>query len=124
MQQRYDPAHSIAKRRGIHFMEVVPTYRQPCLLIIFGPPAVGKTSVALRIGDRTNFKVLYNHLTIDFVSRFFDYGTPSFDRLNEAYRLLLLQEAANSNRDLILTVGWRLDVPADGHFIAEYIRLF
>jgi cytidylate kinase len=99
-------------------------YKNPCLLIVFGPPAVGKTAVALRIAERTNFKVLYNHLTIDLLVRFFEFGSPPFERLNEQYRLLLLEEAAQSNQDLIVTLGWRLDLPADNEIVSRYTEIY
>lgn len=99
-------------------------YKNPCLLIVFGPPAVGKTAVALRIAERTNFKVLYNHLTIDLLVRFFEFGSPPFERLNEQYRLLLLEEAAQSNQDLIVTLGWRLDLPADNEIVYRYTEIY
>ena|SRR2546423_1501783 len=99
-------------------------YKTPCLLIVFGPPAVGKTTVALRIAERTNFKVLYNHLTIDLLVRFFKFGSPPFDRLNEEFRTLILNEAAQFNQDLIVTLGWRLDVASDGEIVSRYTELY
>jgi cytidylate kinase len=112
---RFDPACYAAP---------MPAYKPPCLLIVFGPPAVGKTSVALRIAERTDFKVLYNHLTIDLLLRFFDYGSPPFETLNEQYRLLLLTEAARLNQDLVITLGWQLDVASDNEIVSRYTEIY
>lgn len=50
------------------------------LVIIFGPQAVGKMTVGQSLAAMTGFKLFHNHMSIDFVSQFFDYGTPAGKR--------------------------------------------
>jgi hypothetical protein len=69
----------------------------PALLVITGPPAVGKMTVGLEVAKLTGFRVFHNHLTIDPVLRFFAFGTPPFDRLVGAWRQQLLAEVAASD---------------------------
>ena len=45
------------------------------LVILFGPQAVGKMTVGQELAKQTGLKLFHNHMTIDLVSNFFDYGT-------------------------------------------------
>ena len=43
--------------------------------MLYGPPAVGKLSVARALAARTGFRVLHNHLLVDLASALFEFGT-------------------------------------------------
>ena len=58
----------------------------PTLLFIIGPVAVGKMSVGFEVAARTGFRLFHNHLTIEPVVRFFEFGSPPFDRLVGEFR--------------------------------------
>ena len=73
------------------------------LLFIYGPPAVGKLTVANEVAKRTGFKVFHNHLSIDAVLPIFEFGTKPFGRLVELIRVETVAEAARENIDLIFT---------------------
>lgn len=47
------------------------------LVILYGPPAVGKLSVAQALAARTGFRVLHNHLLIDLSYALFSWGEQS-----------------------------------------------
>lgn len=85
------------------------------LLIIYGPPAAGKLTVANEIGERTGFKVFHNHLSIDCVQPVFDFATPPFGRLVERIRMETIAEAAREGVDLIHTFVYAHG-PDDDHF--------
>lgn len=76
------------------------------LLIIFGPPSVGKMTVGKLIEQQTDFKLFHNHAIADDVMHIFGRGTPAEDRLSRAIREQIIDEAANSNIDLIFTYVW------------------
>ncbi|EEK72964.1 hypothetical protein bcere0007_22780 [Bacillus mycoides] len=44
-------------------------------ILIFGPQAVGKMTVGHELEKITDLKLFHNHMTIDFVSSFFDCST-------------------------------------------------
>ncbi len=67
------------------------------LIFLYGPPAVGKLTVALALSPLTGYKVFHNHLTIDLVSSVFEWGTPLFWNFVNRYRLELIEAAAKSN---------------------------
>ncbi len=88
------------------------------LIILFGPPAVGKMTVGQELSKITGYKLLHNHMTIDLVTEFFDFGTPQFGRLVPAFRQMLVAEAAASDlTGLIFTFVWAFDNQDDKQFL-------
>src|SRR5439155_16792205 len=73
------------------------------LIIIHGPPAAGKLTVANEMAARTGFKVFHNHLSMDCVKPVFELFSPPFGRLLEVIRTAVIAEAARENVDLIHT---------------------
>ncbi|MGK5684772.1 hypothetical protein [Actinoplanes sp. URMC 104] len=101
------------------------TASAPTLLFVIGPPAVGKMTVGQAIADRTGFRLLHNHLTIEPVLRFFDFGTPAFQRLVDNFRIGVLEEVAASDLPgLVFTFVWAFDHPGDAQTVASYARPF
>jgi len=74
------------------------------LIIIHGPPAAGKLTVAREVERLAGTKVFHNHLSNDCVSPIFGFGTPSFQRLVEKIRREVFDEAVREDIDLIFTV--------------------
>jgi hypothetical protein len=83
------------------------------LVFIYGPPAVGKLTVATELGRITSLAVFDNHLSIDCVLPVFGYGSESLERLSTEIQLLVIEEAARENVDIIFTFvyGHPIDVP-------------
>jgi hypothetical protein len=73
------------------------------LLFIYGPPAVGKLTVANEVARLTGFKVFHNHLSIDAIEPVFAFGTLPFAKLVSLIRIETVTEAARQNVDLIYT---------------------
>ena len=73
------------------------------LLILYGPPAAGKLTIANHLASRTGFKVFHNHLSIDCVKPIFEFGSPPFGRLVDLIRRETIAEAARERVDLIFT---------------------
>lgn len=95
------------------------------LIIIFGPPAVGKMTVGQELEKLSGYPLFHNHMSIELVNRFFDFGTPSFDRLDEKIRFAVFNEVANSGLPgLIFTFVWALNDPRDKIYIENIIDVF
>lgn len=95
------------------------------LIILFGPQAVGKMTVGQSLANLTNFKLFHNHMSIDFVSQFFDYGTPSGKRLVNLIRHEIFEEVSKSDlAGLIFTYVWGLDLKNDWDYIEQITELF
>lgn len=73
------------------------------LIVIHGPPAAGKLTIANAIAERTGFKVFHNHLTIDCTKPVFEFGSEGFWEINGLLRCEVIAEAARQGIDLIHT---------------------
>lgn len=74
------------------------------LIVLYGPPGVGKLTVARALAKKTGFKVLHNHLTIELLCSLFEWGSKPYNELVRKYRLELLEMAAkNRVKGVIIT---------------------
>jgi hypothetical protein len=73
------------------------------LVFIYGPPAVGKLTVARELAELTGLPLFHNHLAVDLLTPVFEFGTASFVRLRELIWLSVFQEAAKTDVSLIFT---------------------
>ena len=73
------------------------------LIVIHGPPAAGKLTIANEVSRVTGFKVFHNHLTIDCTSPVFEFGTDGFWEINHELRYSVIASAARQGIDLIHT---------------------
>lgn len=87
------------------------------LLLILGPPAVGKMTVGRAVAARSAFRLFHNHHTIELLLDIFDFGTPPFSTLNGEFRRRVVEEAAASGTDLIFTVVISMDQDEDAQFL-------
>jgi hypothetical protein len=92
------------------------------LLVIFGPPAVGKMTVGRAVTARSGFRLFHNHAALEPLLEVFDYGTPQFAKLLGAWRRQVIEEAAASGTDLVLTFVWGLELDDDAREVSDYIR--
>lgn len=94
------------------------------LLILFGPPAVGKMTVGRALANAGRFRLFHNHMTIEPLIETFGYGTPAFNTLNSEFRRRVLEEAAAHDIDLVFTLVWALDSEEDRDVIDSYVQIF
>lgn len=95
------------------------------LIIICGPPASGKMTVGQALQKRTGFKLFYNHLSLELVNQFFDFGTPNFNNLDRKIRFDIFHEISKSEiAGLIFTLVWAFDLEEDAKYIEDIIAVF
>ena len=99
----------------IRILGAVPA---PRLVFLYGPPAVGKLTVARAIAEREPFRILHNHLTIDPVAEVLQFGTESFWRVVGQFRRSLVSAAAADGIDLIYTYVFS---PGDEEHVADIV---
>jgi hypothetical protein len=95
------------------------------LVIIFGPPAVGKMTVGQALAKRTGLKLFHNHMTIEPLLELFEFGSPPFSRLQHEFRRRVFEEVAkDSGPGLVFTYVWALDEPDDRRHLTRLARPF
>jgi len=95
------------------------------LVILFGPPAVGKMAVGMELERLTGLRLFHNHMTIDLVLRFFEFGEPAFHRLVGEFRTRIFEEVAASGLPgLVFTFVWALEDERDRAFIDRTCEIF
>jgi len=93
----------------------------PRLVFLYGPPAVGKLTVARAIAGREPFKVLHNHVAIDPVVEVLPFGTPAFWRIVGGLRRDLVAAAAEEGIDLIYTFVF---APGDEQHVEDIVTAY
>lgn len=91
------------------------------LLLILGPPAVGKMTVGRAVADRSTFRLFHNHHSIEMLLDVFDYGTPPFRTLNAEVRRRVVEEAAAAGTDLIFTFVMGMDEAGEADYLARLV---
>jgi hypothetical protein len=72
-------------------------------VVLYGPPGVGKLTVARALARLTGFKLFDNHISIDAVRHVFDYSDAAFWPLVLRFRFDIYEAAAQHDINLITT---------------------
>jgi hypothetical protein len=91
------------------------------LMVVFGPPAVGKMTVGRGVCERTNFRLFLNHHTIEPLADVFGMDTAPFRTLTGEFRRRVVQEAAAAGVALMLTLVWNLRGVEDAQWVDDLV---
>lgn len=95
------------------------------LVIISGPPAVGKMTVGMELEKISGLKLFHNHMSIDIAAKFFEPEEPSFGRVIGTIRRVVMEEVAASRLwGLIFTYVWNFNDPRDAAAIMRCAEIF
>ncbi|KZE69254.1 shikimate kinase [Fictibacillus phosphorivorans] len=95
------------------------------LVLLFGPQAVGKMTVGHELEKLTDLKLFHNHMTIDLVTPFFDYGSKEGKRLVNLFRSEIFEAFAKSNQyGMIFTYVWAFNFQSDWDFVENVCQVF
>lgn len=67
------------------------------LIVLYGPPASGKYTIAKALSEHFDFKLFHNHLTVDLLKSVLPFGTKEFFKLSQKIRLEIFKEACKQN---------------------------
>lgn len=87
------------------------------LLLVLGPPAVGKMTVGRAVAARSSYRLFHNHHSIEMLLDVFDYGTPPFRTLNAEIRRRVIEEAAQDGADLVFTYVMGMDEQGEADYL-------
>lgn len=94
-------------------------------VLLFGPQAVGKMTVGHELEKVTDLKLFHNHMTIELVQPYFNFGTEVGKRLVTLFRQIIFEEVAKSDLyGLIFTYVWAFDQQEDWNYIGEVCDIF
>ena len=81
------------------------------LVYLYGPPAVGKLTVAKHVQESTGFRLFHNHLTVDALVSVFVFGSLPFTEVLHRVRLDVFATAARTGVDVLFTnnSAWAVD---------------
>ena len=80
------------------------------LVLLYGPPAVGKRTVARALALQTGFRILHNHLFVDLSHALFGYGTEASRVFSRRVRDISLEAArAEGLSGVVLTLVYDRD---------------
>jgi hypothetical protein len=91
------------------------------LVFIYGPPGVGKLSVARELARATGYKLFDNHVSIACAESVFEFGTKPYGRVITTIRALVIEEAARSGISLVFTFVYAC--PDDTPFVERVCEL-
>ena len=70
-------------------------------------------------------KFIINHMTIEILTKIFDYSRDSFRKLNEEFRIQIFEEFAKSEEEgMIFTTTWDFDDEEEWNRIYKYVQIF
>lgn len=73
------------------------------IILLYGPIAVGKLTIAKLLATKLGYKLTHNHSINDLVSDIFDHNSVEYARVVEKMRLIFLSEIAENNIDTVTT---------------------
>ena len=94
------------------------------LIVICGPQAVGKMTVAESLRDKLRYNMMMNHDSIEVSDRIFGFATPAQKEFNAFIREKAFEIAVKHNVDMIFTYVCAFDIPAEREYLAGLKDLF
>ena len=94
------------------------------LIVVCGPQAVGKMTVAESLRDKLKYNMMMNHDSIETSDKIFGFGTPAQREFNAIFREKAFELAVKHNVDLIFTYVCAFDVEAEREYLTGLSELF
>ena len=94
------------------------------LLIVCGPQAVGKMTVAEILRDKLRYNMMMNHDSIEVSDRIFGFATPAQKEFNAYFREKAFELAVKHNVDLIFTYVCAFEIQKEREYLNNLKNLF
>ena len=94
------------------------------LIVVCGPHAVGKMTVAESLRDKLRYNMMMNHDSIELSDRIFGFATPAQKELNEWIREKAFELAVKHNVDMIFTYVCAFNKPEEKVYLEQLKDLF
>ena len=94
------------------------------LVVICGPQAVGKMTVAESLRDKIKYNMMMNHDSIEISDKIFGFGTPAQREFNAIFREKAFELAVKHNVDLIFTYVCAFEMQEERDYLTGLADLF
>ncbi|MBQ7374078.1 MAG: AAA family ATPase [Clostridia bacterium] len=94
------------------------------LIVICGPQAVGKMTVAESVRDKLKYNLMINHDSIEVSDKIFGFATPAQKEFNAIFREKAFEIAIKHNVDLLFTYVCAFDVPKEREYLTKLANAF
>lgn len=94
------------------------------LIVICGPHAVGKMTVAESIRDKLKYNLMINHDSIEISDKIFGFATPAQKEFNAAFREKAFETAVKYNVDMLFTYVCAFEMPEEKDYLSRLSHLF
>lgn len=94
------------------------------LIVVCGPQAVGKMTVAESLRDKLNCNMMTNHDSIEVSDRMFGFGTPPQKEFNAYFREKAFEIAIKYDMDFIFTYVCAFEMPEERAYLTRLESLF
>jgi len=94
------------------------------LIVVCGPQAVGKMTVAESLRDKLRYNMMMNHDSIELSDRIFGFNTPAQREFNGFIREKAFELVVKHNVDLLFTYVCAFDVPEERAYLTQLKDLF
>ena len=94
------------------------------LIVVSGPQAVGKMTVAEKLKERLGYSLMVNHDSIEVSDKIFGFGTPPQKELNELIRKNTFEIALKYDIDMIFTFVTAFNIQDDIDYLNKIRGMF
>ena len=94
------------------------------LIVICGPQAVGKMTVAESLRDKLRYNMMMNHDSIEISDRIFGFATPAQKEFNAVFRENAFELAVKHDVDLIFTYVAAFEMQEERDYLNSLHDLF
>ncbi len=94
------------------------------LIVVCGPQAVGKMTVAESLRDKLKYNMMMNHDSIEISDRIFGFATPAQKEFNSFIREKAFQLAVEHNVDMIFTYVAAFEIQSEMDYLKGLEKQF
>lgn len=94
------------------------------LIVVCGPQAVGKMTVAESLRDKLKYNFMMNHDSIEMSDKIFGFATPAQREFSTAFREKVFELAVKHNVDMVFTYVCAFEMPEEREYLTGLADLF
>ena len=94
------------------------------LIVVSGPQAVGKMTVAEKLKDKLGYSLMVNHDSIELSDKIFGYATPAQKEFNTIIRKGFFEVAVKNNINVLFTFVTAFDSKQDIEYLNNLRKMF